>query len=136
MIRIKQTGLANVINYLSENRFTDATNYAFKESAEYAEKHAREHCADYTGELKGTIHSVANDDGFELSAGYRKNGIDIGELNEYGGSKYWNIGTVENPEIYVNEFGRTGYHPFLRPAVRAAIKMFPLYFGKKWYKKD
>ena len=135
MIRITQKGLVNAMKSISESRFTDTTNYALREAAEYAEKHAYEHCADYTGKLKGSIFSLVRDDGFDLYAGYRKDGIDIGELNEYGGSKYWNIGTVENPEIYVNEFGRTGYHPFLRPAVRAAIKMFPLYFGKKWYRK-
>ena len=135
MISIKQTGLADVINYFSENRFTDAVNTGINKAADFAEKHARDHCADYSGKLKGSIQVVKHDDGFELLAGYEEKGIDIGKLNEYGSSPYWNIGTVENPEIYVNKFGRAGYHPFLRPAVRAAIKNFPLYFGKKWYRK-
>ncbi len=135
MIRIKQTGLADVINYFSEHRFSNSVNEAFKDAAEFAEKHAKQHCADYTGKLKNSIISVPKDNGFDLLAGYEEDGVDIGRLNEYGSSPYWNIGTVENPEIYTNKFGREGYHPFLRPAVRAAIKKFPLYFRKKWYRK-
>ncbi len=135
MIRITQKGLVDVINALDPNRLKNASDSAMKQAGELAESDAKQHCADYTGKLKNSIMASYDSEGFTLHAGYTEKGVDVGELNEYGGSPFWNIGTVENPEIYVNKFGRAGYHPFLRPAIQKAARAFPLYFRKKWYRK-
>lgn len=135
MIKITQKGLNKVIQSLDPSKMVDSITETIEEAANIAYTDAWIHCPVYSGDMREAIETEIQSDSFSIKVDYSNGEFDVAHMNEYGKSPYWNIGTMEDPTIYVNELGNTGYHPFVRPAVLKAAKKFPEIFGQKWYHK-
>lgn len=134
MIKITQKGLNAVIEGLNPSKMAGAISETIDETADIAEKHTFRLCPEYSGEMKKSIEQIVEQNGFIIRVS-RGNGFNVAAMNEFGESPYWNIGTMEDPNIYVNKKDNAGYHPFIRPSVLKAAKAFPQIFWKHWNEK-
>ena len=123
MIRLEIYGLKeftkNINSKFKKQTFEWAMSNVMKEAKRIS---TNELCPFKTGMLHDSIYvRKTGDYTYEIGAT-----MYYGVWHEYG-SYNINAGTVENPNLI-----KTGYSPFLRPALWRAIKKFPHYINQKW----
>jgi len=120
MTDLQQSGLNEVVEKLKKvdkNMFNEIMN----EARVRAEFYARKYCPVDTGELENSIYSLNTNSGFVLGASARH-----AIFNEYG-SMTTPVGYVTSPL----PAKKTGFRPFLRPAIyRVRQEMQELFGGK------
>jgi len=145
MIRLKLTGLQNVIDEIQKYGDSETYKNVVQSVADNAKQQAIDWCPKDSGELANSIRTEITDGGygFTLSAGGTKetmnaSGYDYAVYNEFLGSPYYEVGNVGNPLMSTDTQGNLCFRPFLRPALINArnYAVSRGIFGKKGYTAD
>jgi len=133
---VKVKGLNRLIANLKGLEKLDIYDKTISEVADKTVKYAKKNCPVKTGKLRNSIHKEKKSDAKYKVSAYAENkkGIDYAQFMEFGfimrsGEPYLGI----MPPIEVGDMtrGRSGYHPFLRPAQHKAIDEAGKIFDKK-----
>lgn len=126
MIRIQVLGLKELIEKTKSENVEKGLNDAMRIVMNDAKEMAVHNASIKTGKLRKSIF-MKKVGSMLYNMGAK---VPYAVYQEFG-TKFINIGTVENPR-YI----RSGYHPFIRPAVLFHIRKFPNLFKQKyWIKK-
>jgi len=119
MIKAKITGITELQELLKKvnEKNLKAT---LEEAVTIATELTREYAPRKTGALEESIHYIKKTDGsFDIIVD-----VPYAEAMEYG-TKYFPVGTIENPRSRTSSSGKPCYHPFMRPAIWQTMKEFP-----------